>query len=82
MVNPQKRPPGWTRGLYRLMAFGRWASEWLPELLDLYQDQVGQDGSGGAWIWLLKELAITAKAVTAERLRKALRMMLRLIRKV
>lgn len=52
-------PRKWVAKAYRLMAAGRYALQWLPELIRLYQLTVEEDGEEkGIW-WWVGELALT-----------------------
>lgn len=63
--NGQKHAPkGWIQKLYGLMAAGRYASEWLPEFLILYEMIAQEDGEDEAVDWVLRELSLTWRPST------------------
>lgn len=51
-------PPSrkWAEKAYRLLAVGRYAVWWLPELMYLYESYVSDEGKEAADTWLLREL--------------------------
>jgi hypothetical protein len=51
-----RHPPRWLSATYRLLATGRYAVLWLPELFILYDLALEEDGEDNATEWALKEL--------------------------
>jgi hypothetical protein len=70
MINtrPPDLPPWWVRLFYRYLAAGRYAAEWLPELLVFYDQMVAEDGEDAAFNWAVKELALFIKPSIAARM--------------
>lgn len=60
-------PEGNSR-LYRLLAAGRYAASWLPELIVLYDLVRAEEGEEAASNWLKNELLHTLKPALAMRL--------------
>jgi len=54
-----RHPPRWMTQAYRMLAAGRYALEWLPELIKLYELTVDENGDEEGDRWLLEELALT-----------------------
>lgn len=66
--------PWWLRILYRYLAAGRYATQWLPELLILYDQMVVEDGEDAAFNWAVNELALVIKPSIAARMLWILRL--------
>lgn len=73
-------PPKWATQLYRLLAAGRYAAEWLPELLRLYNSILDEKGPDEARKWLLKELKLSVRFSIALRLAAIVHLIYRLWR--
>jgi hypothetical protein len=53
--------------VYNALAAGRYAAEWLPEYLELYQDMVELEGEDAALAWASGELLRSFKPAMAAR---------------
>lgn len=71
----QSRPPRkkWVTIVYRLLAAGRYAAMWLPELIILYEITLNEEGEEKAKDWLIKELSLSIKPSLALRLYRLVR---------
>lgn len=74
---PRRPPPWWAAQLYQGLAAGRYAVQWLPELLRLYDAVVEDDGEEAAFDWLLRELALSMKPSLTVRALPILRLIYR-----
>jgi hypothetical protein len=63
--------------LYRRLAAGRYAVEWLPEFLILFDQIVGEDGEEAAVDWALRELMLSLRPSLAVRIERVLRFVYR-----
>ncbi len=52
-------PPKWLVKLYRILAGGLWADEWVAELLEAFAEVLATEGEDAAHRWLTDELAHT-----------------------
>jgi len=83
--NRDHLPPRLSKYAYKLFAAGRYASDWLPELLDLYDRIVQEEGKHEAYHWLLQELghaSILSLVVRAYRLSRVVNLVWKKYRKV
>jgi hypothetical protein len=62
-----------TRPAALALAAGRYAVEWLPEFLILFDQIVDEDGEEAAFDWALRELMLSLKPSLAVRIERALR---------
>jgi hypothetical protein len=72
-ARPRNSPPRWVTQLYRCLAAGRYAVEWLPEFLILFDQIVDKDGEEAAFDWALRELLLSLKPSLAVRIERAIR---------
>jgi len=57
-----RKPSRWDQHLYRLIAAGRYAADWLPEFLYLYGIILSEEGEDAASEWVQRELLYSFKA--------------------
>lgn len=67
-------PPKWgTKWAYRLLAAGRYAALWAPELWALYKQMLDDEGEQKANEWLMRELLHSVGPSIAIRVYRVLR---------
>ena len=71
------RPPWWITQLYRCLAAGRYAVQWLPEFLVLFDQIVSEEGEQAAFEWALRELVLSLKPSVAVRIVRIFRFIYR-----
>jgi len=53
------QPPRWLVNLYRILAGGLWADEWVAEFLEAFATVLATEGEDAAHRWLTDEFAHT-----------------------
>ncbi len=71
---PNRHPPRWMAEIYKLLAAGRYASNWLPEFLISYQEILEASGEQAAIEWALKELSLSLQPAVSLRVYRAIRL--------
>lgn len=69
--NPHPRK--WARVAYRILATGRYAAYWLPELYRLYDAYIDSEGQTAADEWMVRELLESVSPSIALRLYRVVR---------
>ena len=60
-------PPRWIKAFYKLLAAGRLAASWLPELIILYEIIREEEGEEKARNWLIEEISRSIKPSMAHK---------------
>ena len=67
-------PPKLVSRLYSWLAYGRYASEWLPEFLIRYEQILDENGEEQALEWAMQELLATLRPAAAARIYRFVRL--------